>query len=100
MLRAMICTVAVIAMTAAAAADGPPFRRSFEYRPSNPTILNQVLHGRQTILNQVLHGNPTILRQVLDGRLAIRSPLLARKKHWRLSLIRSCPSRWHQISWP
>ena len=100
MLRAIICAVAVIATTTVAAAGDPSFRGSSAYRPSQPTILNQVLRGRQTILNQVLRGNPTILRQVLDGRLEIRSPLWAAKNHWRLSLIQSYPPRWQHISWP
>ncbi len=100
MLRAIICAAAVIATTTVAAAGDPSFRRSSAYRPGNPTILNQVLRGRQTILNQVLRGNPTILRRVLDGRIALGSPPLAAKTHWRGSLIASYPARWQQISWP
>ena len=100
MLRAIICAVAVAATATVAAAGDSSFRRSSAYRPSQPTILNQVLRGRQTILNRVLRGNPTILRQVRDRTLETDSPLLAANKHWRLSLIQSYPFRWQQISWP
>ena len=98
MLKLAVCTVAVIAITTAAAAYGPPRQTLVESRPGNPTVLTQVLEGNSTTLTRVLRGRQTILAKVRRQRQAIGPTLSVRTKRLRLSPIRSHPSSRYRIS--